>query len=79
MRRTMVLVAIALHSVALNAHGQIVTPVFSPPPCQGRGCLTKPKGATVVRPVHPGVKRTSCPQGTIYDPKKGTCHVMRSP
>jgi hypothetical protein len=34
MRRTMVLTAIALLAAALNAHGQIVTPVFSRRPAR---------------------------------------------
>jgi hypothetical protein len=61
---------------AAPSFGQVVTPVLSPPPCAGHNCLSRPRGATVPPSAASKFHKADCPQGTVYDPRKGTCKVM---
>jgi hypothetical protein len=58
------------------ASGQMVTVHPTPPPCAGTHCLRQIPGATVTHHGAASAARAACPQGTIYDSRKGTCRVV---
>ena len=77
MKSTPIIVAAVF--LALNttpSFGQVVTPVLTPPPCAGHNCLFRPRGATVQPSAASKFHKADCPQGTVYDSRKGTCRVM---
>jgi hypothetical protein len=72
-------ILIAAGFLALNAtpsFGQVITPNLQPPPCSGQNCLFRPRGARVMPPGAGAAQKTACPQGTVYNPRRGTCKVM---
>jgi hypothetical protein len=74
-----VAVIIATGFLVLNAtpsFGQVIIPNLQPPPCSGHNCLFHPRGAKTVPPGASAVQKIACPQGTVYNPRRGTCKVM---
>jgi hypothetical protein len=41
-----------------------------------QNCLFHPRGARVMPPGAGAAQKTACPQGTVYNPRRGTCKVM---
>ena len=64
-----------LAGMAAPALGQIVTPSLFPPPCSNGHCVNQNQGATVI-PQGATQAQRGCPQGTMFDPRKGTCKVL---
>jgi len=56
--------------------GQVITPASTPPPCTGARCLNPQRGAVALGHRVPGGQRPNCPQGTVYNDRKGTCRVI---
>jgi hypothetical protein len=56
--------------------GQVITPSLPPPPCSGSNCLFHPRGAMTESRGASSVQKIACPQGTVYNPSRGTCKVM---
>lgn len=56
---------------------QVIVPHLTPPPCTGHHCLEHPRGVVMpgVDPAH----KAPCPQGTVYNPQRGTCKVLPTP
>jgi hypothetical protein len=65
-----------LTGAIMPASGQIVSVNPSVPPCTGEHCLRQIPGATVQHHGGPSAARAACPKGTVYDSRKGTCHVI---
>jgi hypothetical protein len=61
---------------AAPSFGQVIKPSLFPPPCTVRACLSRPRGAIARAPGASAVQKIACPQGTLYNPRKGTCKVM---
>ena len=61
--------------MAAPALGRIVTPSLFPPPCSDSHCVNQNQSATV---IHRGATQAQrgCPQGTMFDARKGTCKVL---
>jgi hypothetical protein len=57
------------------ASAQIVTPSLFPPPCSGSNCINQNQGAKII-PQGAVQAQRGCPQGTMFDPRKGTCKVL---
>jgi hypothetical protein len=72
-----ILAALALVTLsAAPSQSQVIRPTLAPPPCIGIHCLNRVRGATTLQSSQPNVQRLPCPQGTVYDQRKGTCHVV---
>jgi hypothetical protein len=61
--------------LAAPALGQIVTPSLFPPPCSDSHCLNQNQGAKII-PQGAVQAQRGCPQGTMFDARKGTCKVL---
>ena len=57
------------------ALGQIVTPSLFPPPCSDNHCVNQNQGAKII-PQGAVQAQRGCPQGTMFDARKGTCKVL---
>jgi hypothetical protein len=68
--------AIVMLSTAPSV-GQVVSPTLYPPPCSGNHCFSHARGAITPHVQGPSAQKRGCPQGTVYDPVKGTCKVVR--
>lgn len=65
-----------LVSLAAPALGQIVTPALTLPPCTGNHCVNQNPGARII-PQGATQAQRGCPQGTMFNPRKGTCKVLQ--
>jgi hypothetical protein len=63
-------------SLTAPAQGQIVTPTLTPPPCSGDHCLHQNQGARII-PQGATQAQRGCPQGTMFNARKGTCKVLQ--
>ena len=59
------------------AFGQVISHNLPTPPCTIRTCVSHPRGATLKPPGPSSVQKIACPPGTVYNPSRGTCKVMR--
>jgi hypothetical protein len=55
---------------------QIITVNPTPPPCTGEHCVNQLRGARVEHHGAVSIQRASCPAGTVYNARKGTCKVL---
>jgi hypothetical protein len=72
-------IAIAITILTLCATpclAQMVTVTPTPPPCAGAHCVNPLRGARIEHHGAASIQRTSCPAGTVYNPRKGTCKVL---
>jgi hypothetical protein len=65
-----------LGGLAAPASGQVVTPTLIPPPCSGSHCVNQNQGARII-PQGATQAQRGCPQGTMFNPRKGTCKVLQ--
>jgi hypothetical protein len=76
------MIAIAAVISALGAapsFAEIVVPHLQPPPCSGNHCPFQARGARLPAFHGLAVQSAACPQGTVYNPRKGTCKVLPTP
>lgn len=59
------------------ALGQIITPTLTPPPCTGNHCVNQNQGARII-PQGATQAQRGCPQGTVFNARKGTCKVLQT-
>jgi len=67
---------VVLGSLAGPAMGQIVTPTLTPAPCSGSRCLNRNPGGRII-PQGATQAQRGCPQGTMFNARKGTCKVLQ--
>jgi hypothetical protein len=71
---------ILLGFLAQPAHAQMAKPLLAPAPCSDpHNCPNYKRGAALPAPGASQIQNTTCPAGTVFNPKRGTCKVLGAP
>jgi hypothetical protein len=74
------LIAVGLLQSPVPAAAQLSKPQLTAPPCTDpHNCPNYRRGAALLPPGASQRQKVSCPAGTIYNAKRGTCKVVAMP
>lgn len=80
MRVVIFMIAVGAMTPVMPASAQVPKPQLTEPPCtEAHNCPNYKRGAALEPPGAAQGQKVSCPAGTVYNPKRGTCKVVSSP